>query len=138
VDGNALSLTGDEDHARIWNQPLAGSKYGAWFIAASYETMCLVKNGQLVTASTDKGYAALHPAGDYHCVDGGPGTFHTLHPDGYNDGAKDFAADISAAAHRQGWQVSQRIITVTRGENAGEGGVTFGDNAYLLTVTSAG
>ena len=26
VQGNGLSLTGDEDHARIWNQPLKGSK----------------------------------------------------------------------------------------------------------------
>jgi hypothetical protein len=136
LHGNDLSLSGNEDHVRIWNQPVAGSKYGAWFIAASYETMCLVKNGQLVTASTDKSYAALHPAGDYHCVDGGPGTFHTLHPDGYNDGAKAFVAAITAAAHGKGWRISQRNVTVTRAEHAGEGGVTFDNNVYLLTVTS--
>jgi hypothetical protein len=137
VHGNELSLTGNEDHVRIWNQPVAGSTDGAWFIAASYETMCLVKNGKLVTASTDEGYAAAHPGGDYHCVDGGPGTFHALHPDGYEDGARAFVAAISAAAHGQGWQVGQRIITVKRGANAGEGGVAFNDDVYLLTVTKA-
>jgi hypothetical protein len=136
LHGNDLSLSGNEDHVRIWNQPVAGSQYGAWFIAASYETMCLVKNGQLVTASTDKSYAALHPAGDYHCVDGGPGTFHALHPDGYDDGAKAFVAAIAAAAHGKGWQIRQRNVTVTRAEHAGEGGVTFDNNVYLLTVTS--
>jgi hypothetical protein len=136
LHGNELSLSGDEDHVRIWNQGVAGSRYGAWFIAASYETMCLVRNGQLQTASANKAWAALHPGGDYHCVDGGPGTFHTLHPDGYNDGAKDFAAAISTAARGKGWQVSQRIITVPRAENAGEGGVTFSDSVYVLTVTS--
>jgi len=136
LHGNDLSLSGNEDHVRIWNQPVKGSTYGAWFIAASYETMCLVKNGQLVTASADKTYAALHPSGDYHCVDGGPGTFHTLHPDGYNDGAKAFVAAITAAARGKGWQVGQRIVTVTRAEHAGEGGVTFSDDVYLLTVTS--
>ena len=47
VNGNALSLTGDEDHARIWNQPFKGSKDGAWFIAVSYETLCLDRNGKL-------------------------------------------------------------------------------------------
>jgi FlaG/FlaF family flagellin (archaellin) len=135
IHGNALSLTGNEDHVRIWNQPVAGSKYGAWFFTASYETMCLVKNGKLQTASTDTSLAALHPSGDYHCVDGGPGTFHTLHPDGYDDGAKTFVADVSVAARGQGWKVTQRIITVERGEHAGEGGVTFNNDVYLLTIT---
>src|ERR1700678_1579027 len=37
LEGNDLSLSGNEDHVRIWNQPVPGSKYGAWFIAASYE-----------------------------------------------------------------------------------------------------
>jgi hypothetical protein len=136
LHGNDLSLSGNEDHVRIWNQPVGGSKYGAWFIAASYETMCLVKNGHLVTASADKSYAVLHPAGDYHCVDGGPGTFHTLHPNGYDDGAKAFVAAITAAARAKGWQVGQQIVTVSRAEHAGEGGVTFSDDVYLLTVSS--
>ena len=136
VGGNELSLSGNEDHARIWNQPVPGSRYGAWFIAASYETMCLVRNGVLRTASTDKLYAALHPGAAYHCVDGGPGSVHTAHPDGYDDAAADFTAAILAAAKSHGWQVSQRTVTVSRGASAGEGGVPFSPTAYVLTVTS--
>ena len=136
VGGNELSLSGNEDHARIWNQPVPGSRYGAWFIAASYETMCLVRNGVLRTASTDKLYAALHPGAAYHCVDGGPGSVHTAHPDGYNDAAADLTAAILAAAKSHGWQVSQRTVTVPRGASAGEGGVPFSPTAYVLTVTS--
>ena len=119
VQGNALSLTGDEDHARIWNQPFKGSKYGAWFIAVSYETLCLDRNGTLIPASTtaaDETYAALHPSDAYHCVDGGPGSLHAKHPDGYNDAATDFSAAIVAAARGHGWQVSLRTATVTRGD----------------------
>jgi hypothetical protein len=136
VDGNALSLTGDEDHVRIWNQPVAGSKYGAWFIAASYETMCLVRNGKLQTASANKAYAALHPGSAYHCVDGGPGSFHAAHPDGYADAARDFTAAIVAAAKGRGWQVSQRTVTVRRDASSGEGGVPFGGTVSVLTVTA--
>jgi hypothetical protein len=135
VDGNDLSLTGNEDHVRIWNQPVPGSEHGAWFIAASYETLCLVKNGVLRAASTDKLYAALHPGAAYHCVDGGPGSIHTAHPDGYNDAAADFAAAVVAAARSSGWHVSQRTVTVPRGASSGEGGVPFGPAAYVLTVT---
>jgi len=136
LDGNKLSLTGDEDHVRIWNQPVAGSKYGAWFIAASYETMCLVKNGQLQTASADKAYAALHPGSAYHCVDGGPGTFHAAHPDGYDDAAQDFAAAVVTAAKSRGWRASERIVTVKRSASAGEGGVPFDETVRVLTVTA--
>jgi hypothetical protein len=135
VDGNDLSLSGNEDHVRIWNQPVQGSKYGAWFVAASYETMCLVHNGVLQTASSDKAYAALHPGAAYHCVDGGPGSIQKQHSDGYNDGAADFAAAIIAAAKSRGWQVSQRTVTVRRGAGSGEGGVPFSPTAYVLTVT---
>jgi hypothetical protein len=137
VHGNALSLTGDEDHVRIWNQPGSGSKYGAWFITASYETMCLVKDGKLVTASSDTRQAALHPGGDYHCVDGGPGTFHTRHQDGYDDGARSFVAAVAAAARAKGWKLTQRTVTVNRGEHAGEGGVSFTNDVYLLTITDS-
>jgi hypothetical protein len=139
VDGNALSLTGDEDHARIWNQPFKGSKYGAWFIAVSYETLCLDRNGTLEPASTsgaDETYAALHPSDAYHCVDGGPGSIHTKHPDGYADGAATFVAAIAAAAKAKGWHYGQRTVTVTRTANAGEGGVPFNGDVYVLTVTA--
>jgi hypothetical protein len=135
VDGNDLSLSGNEDHVRIWNQPVTGSRYGAWFVAASYETMCLVRNGVLQTAAADKLYAALHPGAAYHCVDGGPGSIAAAHPDGYNDAAADFAAAIVAAGRSQGWQVSRRTVAVTRGASSGEGGVPFGQSAYVLTVT---
>ncbi len=134
--GNELSLSGDEDHVRFWNQPVAGSRYGAWFVAASYETMCIVKDGQLVTASAHKTWTALHPGAAYHCVDGGPGTFHAAHPDGYDDAARDFTAAIAAAGQARGWQVAQRVVTVTRATRAGEGGVPFSDAVSVVTVTA--
>jgi len=136
VDGNEMSLSGDEDHARIWNQPVAGSKYGAWFIAASYETMCLVRDGRLQPASANKVYAALHPGSVYHCVDGGPGSFHTAHPDGYDDAATDMSAAIVTAAKSHGWRASERTVTVKRHASSGEGGVPFNDTVYVLTVTT--
>ena len=134
--GNALSLAGNEDHARLWNQPVKGSDDGAWFVAASYETLCLVKNGKLETASKDPGYAALHPGKAYHCVDGGPGSFDAKHPDGYNDGAATFVAAIAAAAKASGWHFSQQIITVKRDAGAGEGGVPFDHDVSVVTVTA--
>ena len=139
VDGNALSLTGDEDHARIWNQPFKGSKYGAWFIAVSYETLCLDRNGKLIPANStaaDESYAALHPGKAYHCVDGGPGSIHVKHPDGYSGGAATFVAAVAAGAKAKGWHYSQRTVTVTRTANAGEGGVPFNGDVYVLTVTA--
>jgi hypothetical protein len=136
VGGNALSLAGDEDHARLWNQPVKGSKDGAWFVAASYETLCLVSGGKLETASKDVGYAALHPGQAYHCVDGGPGSVDTKHPDGYQDGAATFVAAIASAAKAKGWHFSQQIVTVSRDADAGEGGVPFNDDVYVITVTA--
>ena len=136
VGGNTLSLAGDEDHARLWNQPVKGSKDGAWFVAASYETLCLVKNGKLETASKDPAYAALHPGKTYHCVDGGPGSFDAKHPDGYEDGAAAFVAAVAAAAKAKGWHFSQQVITVTRAAAAGEGGVPFDHRVSVLTVTN--
>jgi hypothetical protein len=135
VDGNDLSVSGNEDHVRIWNQPVPGSSSGAWFIAASYETMCVDHDGTLEPASDHPAYAALHPGNTYHCVDGGPGSFHAKHPDGYNDAATDFSAAIVAAARGRGWQVALRTVTVTRGASAGEGGVPFGSTVYVVTVT---
>jgi hypothetical protein len=126
VGGNTLSLAGDEDHARLWNQPVKGSKDGAWFVAASDETLCLVKDGKLETASKDAAYAALHPGK----------TYHTKHPDGYEDGAATFVAAVAAAAKAKGWHFSQQIITVTRAAAAGEGGVPFDHNVSVITVTN--
>ena len=135
VNGNELSVTGDEDHVRIWNQPVAGSRYGAWFVAASYETMCVDHDGTLEPASDHPAYTALHPGNAYHCVDGGPGSIHTKHPDGYNDAAADFSAAIATAARGHGWQVTTRTVSVPRGASAGEGGVPFDSTVYVLTVT---
>jgi len=136
ADGNELSLSGNEDHVRIWNQPVAGSEYGAWFIAASYETMCVDHDGTLEPASDHVAYAALHAGSAYHCVDGGPGSFHAKHPDGYDDAAMDFSAAIVSAARGHGWQVTLRTVTVARGASAGEGGVPFGSTVYVVTVTA--
>jgi hypothetical protein len=139
VKGNALSLTGDEDHARIWNQPFKGSEYGAWFIAVSYETLCLDRNGSLIPASTsgaDETYAAVHPADAYHCVDGGPGSLHAKHPNGYEDGAATFVQAVAAAARAKGWHYNERVVTVKRADAAGEGGVPFNGDVDVLTVTS--
>ncbi len=135
LGGNELSLAGNEDHVRIWNQPVAGSRYGAWFIAASYETMCVARNGALDPASEHEAYAALHPGSTYHCVDGGPGSIRTAHPDGYDDAATDFSAAVASAARGHGWQVTTRMVTVPRGASAGEGGVPFGSTVHVLTVT---
>jgi hypothetical protein len=114
---------------------VAGSKQGAWFIAASYETMCVVRNGQLQTAAANKSWTAVHPGSAYHCVDGGPGSITTKHSDGYTDAARDFTAAILAAAKAQGWHASQRTVTVDRRASAGEGGVPFDGTVYVVTVT---
>jgi hypothetical protein len=135
VDGNDLSISGNEDHVRIWNQPVAGSTNGAWFIAASYETMCVVRNGTLQTAAANRSWTALHPEKAYHCVDGGPGSITAKHADGYNDAARDFASAIVAAAMGQGWHASLRTVTVTRHATAGEGGVPFDGTVNVVTVT---
>ncbi len=136
LHGNELSLSGNEDHVRFWNQPAAGGEYGAWFVAASYETMCVVKGGQLTMASAHKTWTALHPGAAYHCVDGGPGTFHVTHPSGYDDAARDFAAAIAAAGKAKGWRVTQRVVNVSRAASTGEGGVPFSDAVYVVTVTA--
>lgn len=135
LGGNELSVSGDEGHVRMWHQPVPGSANGAWFIAASYETMCLVEHGALRPAKERRVYAALHPSAAYHCVDGGPGSLTATYPDGYNDGAAAFAADLTRAARARGWHVSTRTVRVKRAASAGEGGVPFNDDVDLLTVT---
>jgi len=136
--GNIQSLSGNENHVRIWGQPVVGSKYGAWFISASYETMCVNYKGKLKPVADEIAYSVTHPGQVYHCIDGGPGTYHAKHPNGYTDGGKDFAAEIVAAARVQGWSVSERVVTraVAAHDNVGMDGVTFNGKVYLLTVTS--
>ena len=129
-------MSGNEDQVRIWNQPVPGSRYGAWFIAASYETMCLVRDGKLQTADANKGYAVLHPGNVYHCVDGGPGSITGAHKDGYDDAAAAFSAAVATAAKGHGWHVSERTASAPRGASAGEGGVPFSAAVYVVTVTA--
>jgi hypothetical protein len=136
LKGNGLSLSGDEDHVRIWHQPVGGSKYGAWFIAASFETMCLVREGKLQTATASKAYAVLHSGRAYHCVDGGPGSITSKHPSGYDDAAAAFSAAVATAAKSRGWQLTQRTVTVPRQAHSGEGSVPFSSTVRVLTLTT--
>lgn len=135
LHGNELSLSGKEGHVRIWHQPVPGSRAGAWFIAASYETMCVVRNGALQPVKSNKLYALLHSSSAYHCVNGGPGSITSDYPNGYDDGASAFAADVTKAAQAKGWHVSQETIAVRRAAHAGEGGVPFSNDVDMLTIT---
>ena len=131
--GNALSLSGREGHVRLWHQPVAGSQYGAWFIAASYETACASVNGKLYPLA-GKGSHAAKGASVFHCVDGGPGSDGT---NGYDRGAQDFAGDVVRAAHAKGWAATGKTVTrpVASGQNAGEDAAKFTGTVYVLTVT---
>lgn len=135
LHGNELSVSGKEGHVRLWHQPVPGSAHGAWFIAASYETMCVVRNGTLQPVKSGKLYAALHSSLAYHCVNGGPGSITSAYPDGYDDGAAAFVAAIKKAAQAREWSVSEQTLTVPRAAHAGEGGVPFSDDVDMLTIT---
>jgi hypothetical protein len=136
LHGNELSLSGNEDHVRIWHQAVPGSAQGAWLVTASYETMCIAPHGVLEPAVDGKVYAALHPGSAYHCVDGGPGSLTASHPSGYDDGARAFVAAIAAAAKGRGWTLTQSVVRrpLARGAGSGEGGVPFSGTVYLLTI----
>jgi hypothetical protein len=132
VKGNLESLTGQENHARIWNQPVAGSKHGAWFITASYETACVSRDGKMKLLRDNLGWAVLHRHNVFHCIDGGKGSDGT---DGYNRGAADFVAAVQAAGTESGWTVTVKTITRSvKGHDVGEDGVTFNGKVYVLTV----
>jgi hypothetical protein len=135
--GNKLSFTGDENHVRIWHQPVPGSADGAWFVTASYEMACVAIHGKLKPFQAPDGSHRIHLS-FYHCVDGGPGSYHAKHPNGYDDGAEDFAADVARAARSQGWGFSQRDTTRPNipGKDTDEDGVKFNNKVYVLTVTS--
>ncbi len=137
LDGNVRSLSGTEDHVRIWHQAVPGSEQGAWIAAASIETMCIAPHGALEPAVDDKPYAIVHSGGAYHCVDGGPGSITSTYRDGYNDGAQLFVSAVTAAAKARGWTLTQQVITrqVTASAGFGEGGVPFSGTVYVLTLT---
>ncbi len=134
LGGNARSVAGLENHVRIWNQPAKeGASFGAWFIAASYETACVSAKRKLYTLKS----VVTHLTRGmklWHCVDGGPGSFGT---NGYDRGAKDFAGAVVAAARAWDWKVSEKAITrpITSGHNVGEDGVKFNGTVYVLTIT---
>jgi hypothetical protein len=135
--GNELSLSGNELHVRFWNQKVPGSSQGAWFAAASYETMCVDRDGRLQPASANKTWTILHPGAAYHCVDGGQGTFTSLHQNGYDDGAIDFAGAVEAAAAAKGWKVASQTITrPATGSDLGEGKIPFSTRVYVITITA--
>jgi hypothetical protein len=138
LDGNVRSLSGTEDHLRIWHQAVPGSADGAWIATASIETMCIAPHGALEPAVDDKPYAIVHSGGAYHCVDGGPGSITSSYADGYNDGAQLFAAAVTAAAKARGWTLGEQVITrqVTASAGSGEGGVPFSGTVYVLTLTA--
>ena len=128
--GNILSLSGNENHARIWDQPMPGTAgRTAWFISASYETLCVQKDGIMVPVLDNKKYAAAHPLLIWHCIDGSQGSFDT---DGYNRGAMDFVDAIQAGASRMGWNVTVRTDPSFAG--TGEGGVPFNGTVSVVTV----
>jgi hypothetical protein len=138
LDGNLRSLSGTEDHLRIWHQAVPGSAQGAWIATASIETMCIAPHGALEPAVDDKPYAIEHSGGAYHCVDGGPGSITSRYPDGYNDGPQLFASAVAAAAKARGWTLGEQVITrqVTASADYGEGGVPFSGAVYVLTLTA--
>jgi hypothetical protein len=138
LDGNLRSLSGTEDHLRIWHQAVPGSAHGAWIATASIETMCIAPHGELEPAVDDKPYAVVHSAGAYHCVDGGPGSITSTYADGYDDGARLFAAAVATAARARGWTLAEQVITrqVTASAATGEGGVPFSGTVYVLTLTA--
>lgn len=138
LKGNELSLSGNELHVRWWSQAVPGSSRGAWFAAASYETMCVDRDGRLRPASASKAWTILHPGAAYHCVDGGQGTFTARHPNGYDDAATDFTGAVEAAATARGWKATVQLITrPAEGIDLGEGKIPFSTKVYVITIMSA-
>lgn len=132
IGGNILSLAGAENHARLWNQPVAGSTDGAWFITASYETACVNYAGKMVPYTTLHGFFFGRDL--FHCVNGGNGSYGS---NGYDNGAAALAASIAAAAAGEGWTVSSQTITrpYENGHHTGEAGAPFSNNVIVVTVT---
>lgn len=125
IGGNKLSLTGREDHARLWQQP----KTGAWFVAASYETACINTKAGLEPLNALHHFPTSLP---WHCIDGGPGSYGT---NGYGRGASTLSAEIVQASLGNGWYAEVQTITrPTNGVTTGEAGVTFDGTVYVVTV----
>lgn len=136
LEGNLRSLDGTENHVRGWHQPVAGTQFGAWFISASYETLCVDIHGTMQPARNyttrqiiEFGLTGLL----WHCIDGSQGSIGT---DGYNRGAQDLVADIQAAAEPQNWDVHVQSIHTRAGTGEGHAGtgVPFNGTVYVVTV----
>ncbi len=123
LQGNALSLTGRENHARVWSQP----KSGAWFFAASYETACVNTAGGLVPVQALRARPTSAP---WHCINGS--THGSLGTNGYDNGAHDLAYDLVGAAHQAGWYAAVRTVTGAAG--IGEGSARFSGTVYVVTI----
>jgi hypothetical protein len=113
--GNALSGLGDENHVRLWNQPVAGSTAGAWFVTASFERLCVL---------------SFLP---YHCITS----------NGYNNGAAGFVDDIVRAGPGNKWSVSVRVDQRRAGANGngahsgagvGVNNVSYNGTVEVVTV----
>ena len=142
--GYTLALTGQENHARLWNQPVPGSKFGAWFISASYETLCISLHGKLKPYQLPDG--TKRTGSPWHCIDGNPDDSYNpvdsnnrpLGMSGYDSAAANLAAAIVQAASKNGWRVTKRIDTRSvdqaHGGNIGENSVHFSGTVYVMTV----
>ena len=131
--GNVLSLDGDENHARLWNQPIEGTN-GAWFISASYETACVERYNRMEPLAHHRAYALKNLDQWWHCIDGSQGSIGL---NGYNRGADDFVAAVEAAGKHENWYVHPGTEPRPPGEH-GEGhdgtGPPFSGRVRVLTV----
>lgn len=140
LGGNVLSFVGDENHARLWSRPISGSQVGgATFIAASFETTCVVFRDTDIVPLRQVYFTVTTP-NLWHCVDGSEGSYGS---DGYNTGAEAFVLDLEEAAHAHKWTVTTRLDPRAAGAggtgaNAGAGmglGVGYDGLVEVVTVT---
>lgn len=139
AEGNRLSLSGKENHVRIWNQPVTGTQFGAWFISASYETLCVDIDNTMQPAKNYSTFVLLRYLAEgllWHCIDGSQGSIGT---DGYDLGAQGFVNSIQAAAEDENWNVDVQTIQTPAGIGEGHNntGVPFNGKVYVVTVDHA-
>jgi sugar lactone lactonase YvrE len=126
IEGNLVSQTGDENHARLWAQSVPPSGKQAWFATVSFETACLVLKDGRHLAYGNFGTYVLWP---WHCVNGGPGS---LGKAGYDLGARVLVQDMCRAAKRRAWYASYRKDK--RPAGVGQNGVRYSGYVYVLRV----
>ncbi len=139
--GNVESLDGTEDHIRFWNQPVTGTRYGAWFATASLETACAQPPGATDLVPVQSIPSALYHKFTgilWHCIDGGTnadGTPTSLGSNGYDLGAATFVSDLQAVASEEDWSVTTTVDP--RPSGTGQGGVAFSGSVTVVTVQFA-